>query len=289
MRWGTCGSPIVPRAPSRNGCTTTSTGSNRPSAPPVPTAGTPSPRCSSTTRPTTSRTVVDDAGTGLSDSTAKFDEGGFNYESRQRTVSGADNTNDPLTQRKFDWAGDVIEEKSLGDATVADRILTTEYDGADRVHRTTDNLGGETIFTRDDRGNVTEQTVKIDIGNSAVTTTVYDALSRAIQITSPEDGVGGRPDRIRRYDSRGDLLRETIRDAADVPKLTTVFGYDNAGRQTRQAVLAVANVPTTFLAANAVKSADRVVDSVYDTDGRLRFRHTYNNDTSVELTSETKL
>ena len=234
------------------------------------------------------RTVVDDAGTGLSDSTAKFDEGGFNYESRQRTVSGADNTNDPLTQRKFDWAGDVIEEKSLGDATVADRILTTEYDGADRVHRTTDNLGGETIFTRDDRGNVTEQTVKIDIGNSAVTTTVYDALSRAIQITSPEDGVGGRPDRIRRYDSRGDLLRETIRDAADVPKLTTVFGYDNAGRQTRQAVLAVANVPTTFLAANAVKSADRVVDSVYDTDGRLRFRHTYNNDTSVELTSETK-
>jgi RHS repeat-associated protein len=231
------------------------------------------------------RTAVDEAATVLSDSTAKFDEGGFNYESRQRTVAAADNANDPLTQRKFDWAGNVTEEKALGDATVADRIITTEYDGANRVRRVTDSLGGETIFARDDRGNVLDQTVKIDATNSALTTTVYDALSRAIQITSPEDGAGGRPDRIRRYDSRNNLLRETIRDASDVPKLTTVFGYDNAGQQSRHAVLASA--ASTILASAASVTTDRVTDSVYDADGRLEIRRTYNNNSATPLNTTT--
>lgn len=221
----------------------------------------------------------------LSDTTARFDEGGFNYESRQRTVFATDDdTNDPLTQRKFDWTGSVIEEKSLGDPTVADRVITTVYDGADRVYRTTDNLGGETTFTRDDRGNVIEQSVKIDAGNLAVTTKLFDALSRPIQITSPEDGAG-RPDRVRRHDSRGNLVRETLRDAADVPKLTTVFGYDNAGRQTRQAVLSIA--ASTILASVANLTTDRVVDSEYDSDGRLTIRRTYNNNVSTALISET--
>jgi len=227
------------------------------------------------------RTVVDEAAAVLSDTTAQFDEGGFNYETRQRLAAGVDGSDDPLTQRKFDWAGNVIEEKSLGDATVADQVITTEYDDADRVHRTTDNLGGETIFTRDDRGNVTEQAVKIDGSNSAVTTTAYDALSRGIQITSPEDGSGGRPDRIRRYDSRNSLLRETVRDAADVPVLTTVFAYDNAGRQNRQAVLA--NAASTILASAADVSTDRVVDSQFDADGRLTIRRTYNNNLATPL------
>jgi len=231
------------------------------------------------------RTVVDEAGTVLSDSATKFDEGGFNFESRQRTVAAADNANDPLTQRKFDWSGNVTEEKSLGDATVADRVITTEYDNANRVRRIMDNMGGETIFARDDRGNVLDQTVKIDVSNSAVTTTVYDALSRAIQTTSPEDGVGGRPDRVRRYDSRGNLLRETIRDAADVPKLTTVFGYDNAGRESRQAVLA--NAASTIFASAASLTTDRVTDSVYDADGRLDIRRTYNNNSATALNATT--
>jgi RHS repeat-associated protein len=231
------------------------------------------------------RTAVDEAATVLSDSTAKFDEGGFNYESRQRTVAAADNATDPLTQRKFDWAGNIIEEKSLGDATVADRVITTEYDGANRVRRVTDSLGGETIFARDDRGNVLDQTVKIDATNSAVTTTVYDALSRAIQVTSPEDGSGGRPDRVRRYDSRNNLLRETIRDASDVPKLTTAFGYDNAGRQTRQAALA--NAASTILASAASLTTDRVADSVFDADGRLGIRRTYNNNSATPLNTTT--
>ncbi len=231
------------------------------------------------------RTAVDEAAAVLSDSTAKFDEGGFNYESRQRTVAAADNANDPLTQHKFDWAGNVTEEKSLGDATVVDRVITTEYDGANRVRRVTDSLGGETIFARDDRGNVLDQTVKIDATNSAVTTTIYDALSRAIQVTSPEDGAGGRPDRIRRYDSHNNLLRETIRDASDVPKLTTVFGYDNAGRQIRQAVLA--NAASTILASAASVTTDRVTDSVYDADGRLEKRRTYNNNSATLLETGT--
>ena len=233
------------------------------------------------------RTVVDEAAVVLSDTTALFDEGGFNYESRQRLTTNVNGSSDPVTQRKFDWAGNVIEERSIGDGgtTVADRVITTEYDGGNRVERITDSEGGETLFVRDDRGNVLDQTVKIDGGNSAVTTTIYDALSRSVQITSPEDGVGGRPDRARRYDSRGNLLRETLRDAADVATLTTVFGYDNAGRQTRTAVLA--NPASTILASAASVTTDRVTDSMFDTDGRLEIRRTYNNNSSSALETET--
>jgi|GEM_PF-2155711 len=235
------------------------------------------------------RTVVDEDGTVLSDTTALYDEGGFNYETRQRLVAGADNDVDPvdpLTSRKFDWAGNVTEERSRGDATVIDRVVTTEYDDAERVDRILDSEGGETAFTlRDGRGNVTLQTVKINATDSAVTNMVYDALSRAVQVTEPEDGVGGRADVVRRYDSRGNLLRESIRDAADVPKLTTVFAYDDAGRQTRRAVLADATAAT--VAANADVTVDRVTDFQYDADGRLRFRHRYNNNLPTPLTTET--
>ncbi len=231
------------------------------------------------------RTVADENGTVLSDTTAQYDEGGFKYESRGRTVAGADNAADPVTQRKFDWAGNMIEDRVFGDATVADRMITTEYDGADRVERVLDSEGGETTFIRDDRGNVLGQTVKIDATDSAVITTVYDAFSRPIQVTPPEDGSGGRPDRIRRYDSRGNLLRETIRDAADVPEMTTVFGYDNAGRQTRSAVLA--NAASTVLASAANVTTDRVVDSNFDADGRLENRRSYNNNATTPLETST--
>ncbi len=235
------------------------------------------------------RTAVDENAAVLSDTTALYDEGGFNYESRQRTVwseEGTNTDNDPVTARMFDWAGNVIEERSLGDATVSDRVLTTEYDDAERVERVLDSEGGETVFTtRDGRGNVTEQTVKIDATDSAVTTMVYDALSRTIQATEPEDGAGGRPDRVRRYDSRGNLLRERIRDAADAPEITTVFAYDNARRQTRRAVLADATAATDAAGANV--TADRVVDFEYDADGRLAISRTYNNNTDSALNTVT--
>jgi len=231
------------------------------------------------------RTVADENTAVLSDKTALYDEGGFNYETRQRMVAGADGADDPVTQRKFDWAGNVIEERSFGDATVAGRVVTTEYDDAERVERTLDSEGGETAFARDDRGNVTQQTVKIDATDSAVTTIVYDALSRTVQATEPEDGAGGRADRVRRYDSRGNLLRERIRDAADAPEMTTVFAYDNAGRQARRAVLADATAATD--AAGAVVTTDRVVDFVYDADGRLQIRRTYNNNSATPLETAT--
>ena len=134
-------------------------------------------------------------------------------------------------------------------------------------------------------GNVTEQTVKLTAGDNAVTTTVLDALSRAIQITQPEDSLGGRAHRIRSYDSRGNLLRESQRDAADAPKMTTVFAYDNAGRQTRSAVLASAASASDAAAANA--ATDRVADSVYDADGRVTLRHMYNNNAATLLTTTT--
>lgn len=234
------------------------------------------------------RTYVDENSTVLSDTTAKFDQGGFNYESRQRLTAGADGASDPLFQCKFDWAGNVTEEKSLGDATVndgvnIDRVVTTGYDGANRVQAVADSEGGQTTFIRDDRGNVTQQTVRIDGSTSAITNTVCDALSRVIQITDPHNSTGGRPDRIRRYDSRGNLLRETARDPAGNPVLTTVFSHDNAGRQTRQAVLAN---PAGF--ANPVNVAvDRVTDTGYDADGRLQTRTTYNNNSAAPLTTVT--
>ena len=232
------------------------------------------------------RTYVDEATVGtLSDTTVLYDEGGFNYESRQRTVVGADNPADPVTQRKFDWAGNVLEETALGDATVDGRVITTYYDDANRVRRITDSEGGETVYERDDRGNVEQQTVKLNATESAVTNTVYDALSRAVEITGPEDSVGGRPDRIRRYDSRGNLLRESVRDAGDVAKMTTVFAYDNAGRQTRRALLA--NAQSTIPASDADVTTDRVVESVYDEDGRLEFRYTYNNTLAQTLETST--
>ena len=56
------------------------------------------------------RTYVDEAGVGrLSDATAAYDEGGFNYESRRRLTANTDGLDDPVTRRKFDWAGNVTE------------------------------------------------------------------------------------------------------------------------------------------------------------------------------------
>ncbi|MCK4660487.1 MAG: hypothetical protein KAV82_13275 [Phycisphaerae bacterium] len=232
------------------------------------------------------RTVVEEAGIGvLSDSTAKCDEGGFNYESRQRAVAGADNSTDPVAQRKFDWSGNVTEERSLGDPTVSDRVLTTVYDNAGRVEEVTDSEGGEIVYTRDGRGNITQQEIKLNATGWAFTNTDYDALSRAIHITGPEDSTGGRPDRVRKCDSRGNLLCGTLRDAANTPRIRTVFAYDTAGRRPRRAVLANASAGTA--AGDADVTADRVVDYEYDTDGLLRFRKTYNNNATTELVTET--
>jgi len=231
------------------------------------------------------RTTVEEDETVLSDATSLYDEGGFNYESRQRTVAGTDSGTDPVTRRKFDWSGLVTEERSLGDTTVADRVVTTGYDGAGRVDEVTDSEGGLTNYTRDDRGNVTEETVKIDAITDAVTNLVYDALGRTIQITEPEDAASARADRVRRFDSRGNLLRERVRDGSDTPEMTRVFTYDNAGRQTRRAVLA--NAASEITAGEASVTTDRVVDSEYDPDGRLFWRTTYNAGSDTPLVTTT--
>ena len=231
------------------------------------------------------RTVVDENGAVLTDATYQYDEGGFNYETRQRMAAGAGGAEDPITQRKFDWLGNVIEERSLGDSTVTDRVITTDYDGAGRVDRKLDSVGGVSTFGRDDRGNVTLQTVKIDATDSAVTNMVFDALSRTIQLTEPEDGSNSRADRVHRYDSRGNLLRERIRDDAEVPVMTSVFAYDDTGRQTRRAVLANASAETD--AGGAVVTTDRVTDFTYDADGRLQIQRTYNNDSATPLETVT--
>ena len=66
------------------------------------------------------RTVASEATVGvLSDSTAKYDEGGFNYETRQRIVTGADNAADPVTQREFDWSGNVTGQVAYPSHTYA--------------------------------------------------------------------------------------------------------------------------------------------------------------------------
>ncbi len=226
----------------------------------------------------------------LLDTTAQYDEGGFNYESRTRLEFETDGDNDPVTQRKFDWAGNVIEEKSLGDTTVGDRVLTTHYDRAGHADYTTDSGGGRTSFMRDKRGNVLRQKVMLSVSPTAhaCTDTTYDALGRVIRVIDPEDGITGglRHYRVRQYDSRGNLLRETAFQEAgenDIPVLTNVFVYDNAGRQTRQALLAT---PAAWGTAPN-PAVDRVVDLAYDRDGRLLSQTTYNSNQLTALVTTT--
>ncbi|MBK9121340.1 MAG: RES domain-containing protein [Phycisphaerales bacterium] len=229
---------------------------------------------------------------GLSDTTHQYDEGGFRYETRQRIVAGVDNGTDPITGRsgdplmqwKFDWAGNVTEERSLGDATTGgqDRVITTTYDDANRVEETTDSESGQTIYARDDRGNVEQLQVKLAGAAYALTDTVYDALSRPTRVTDPEDASGLRHYHERFYDSRGNLRRETAKDSAGTPIQTTIFKYDAAGRMQYQAVLADAT--RTTLQSRAV---DRVVDFVYDADGRLQIRKTYSANSPIALEAAT--
>ena len=233
------------------------------------------------------RTLVEEAGVGaLSDATALYDEGGFKYEARQRTTAGADSAADPVTQWQFDWAGSPTEERGLGDATVGDRVVTTHYDTAGRVHDVTDSAGGQTVFTRDDRGHVTQQDVQLTASTWAVTNTQYDALGRAITVTDPTDAFGLRHYRVHDYDSRGHLLRATATTSTGTAKQTSLAAYDAAGRQTRSVVLADAAAVGT-LPQNAVVPTDRVVDLEYDADGRLRFRRMYNNHSATARTTET--
>ncbi len=241
----------------------------------------------------TRRTVRDNftignpnSGVVLADTTALFDEGGFNYESRQRLGAGVDGANDPVTRRMFDWAGNVTEERSLGDDTVADRVVAMVYDDANRLEQVTDSEGGETLYVRDGRGNVTEQTVRIDGSNSAVTTTLFDALSRPIRVTDPEDAFSLRHYRERRYDSRGNLLRETRFSSTGTARTTSVFQYDAASRQVESAVLADATGFTDPVTMTD-PTTDRVVAYEYDADSRLEFRTTFNNNAATPLVSET--
>ncbi|MGD8454650.1 MAG: hypothetical protein PVJ57_22785, partial [Phycisphaerae bacterium] len=220
----------------------------------------------------------------LSDVTHEYDEGGFRYESRQRLTAGDDTASDPLTQWKFDWAGNVIEERAKGESGRGDddRVITTLYDAANRVESTLDSEDGETIYDRDDRGNVEQLQVKLTDRAYAVTDTMYDALSRATRVTDPPDATGLRHYRERFYDSRGNLRRETAKAYGGDAVQTAISEYDNAGRLDYQAMLDDAD--GTALAGRDV---DRVVDYEYDQDGRLRFRTTYNNGTTSPLTTET--
>lgn len=224
-------------------------------------------------------------GTVISDATARFDEGGFNFETRRRVNPGTDSPADPLTQRKFDWAGNVTEECSFGDAATEpqDRIVSFFYDSANRLARTTNSLGGETIYDRDNRGNATQLQVKLNDRAYALTDMIYDALSRVTRITDPQDAGGQRHYRQRFYDSRGHLLRETAYAAGGGAQQATVWSYDEIGCLEYQAVLA--NPNGTALAGRGV---DRVVDYEYeDADGRLSYRKTYNRGSTAPLTSQT--
>lgn len=233
-------------------------------------------------------TSVVEAGTTLSKTIARFDEGNFNYETRQRLLATQDSSDDPVTRRKFDWQGNVIEERSLGDSavTVNDRVITTTYDGAARVLTVADSEGGETTYIRDDRGNVLQQKVKLSGNDFALTDFAYDALSRPITVTDPEDQNTARHFRERRYDSRGNLLRETAKTSTGTAVQTSVSRYDNAGRQTQSALLfSAAGFTDPLTTVNLTQ--DRVVDSVFDADGRLTERRTYNNNVATARISTT--
>ena len=229
------------------------------------------------------RTYVDEDSTILLDQTEKYDEGGFNYESRTRTDAGNDDPNDPVTEREFDWAGNVRVVRSKGDATVGDQVITTIYDDAGRVWKVQDSEGGETKYTRDQRGSVELQEVLLVGTTYAQTNTEYDALGRVTKVTAPTDGDGLRHYRKYKYDSRGNLREETAYSSSDVPRSKTVMAYDGAGRLKQQATMADAS---SSAAPNV--TTDRVVDFVYDTDGRVSHRYTYNAGSGTQLDTHTQ-
>ncbi len=231
------------------------------------------------------RTTVEEDTNVLSISTEKFDEGGFNYESRRKTTTGVDVDADPVTEREFDWAGNLTVERSLGDSTPENREITTIYDTANRVEKVLDSEGGETRFVLDGRGNATKQSVKLPDSEWAVTDTQYDALSRAKKITEPEDHDNHRAYRLRRFDSRGNLRRDALYDYNDAAKMTRVFGYDNASRQTYNVVLRTASHMTEAIDADV--TSDGVVETNYDADGRQILRVTYNNTAGQSLFTTT--
>ncbi|MBN1512255.1 MAG: RHS repeat protein, partial [Phycisphaerae bacterium] len=237
------------------------------------------------------RTYVTEAGHGvLSDATAAYDEGGFNYESRQRLWPGEDSTEDLATQRMFDWAGNVIAEAMLGDETVADLVVETVFDSASRVefvrgYANTTLLSETWLAQRDGRGNVIQQQDRLGASSWAVSNVQYDAVGRAVTITDPPDHDGLRHYRQMAYDSRGNLLRQSACAQNGNAALTTVFGYDNAGRPTRAAVLA--DPASAAGADQADPAVDRVADTEYDADGRPRYGKTYNNNVAVPIITET--
>lgn len=224
------------------------------------------------------RTYVSENGVtarDLSDTRNKYDESGFLWESRVRLSLTTESNDDPVQRWKYDWAGNVIEERSLVDAfNTEDRVISTFYDDAYRVEKITDSEEGETIIDeRDGRGNIKQQRVKLD-GVApdpityAQTNFLYDAIGRVTKITDPEDHAGNRNYREHQYNSRDNLLRESTFTHDGTAVHTRVFEYDAAGRTSKEAVLANA-----AQAANTITSlTDRVVQYFYDADGRINTR-----------------
>jgi RHS repeat-associated protein len=229
------------------------------------------------------RTTVAENGVILADQTHRHDEGGFRYESRRRLVAGSDSNVcpacDPVSRRKFDWVGNVIEERSLAEAAGGDMWFTFELDDANRLVTTGDSEGGETTVLRDGRGNVTTRTVKLDGQNSALVGAEYDALSRATKLTQPEDQNGNRAYTEMAYDSRRNLREETPRTHAGAPLMKSRYAYDNAGRRIEEALLADAADPND----PPLPEEDRVVRFEYNADGRLERGITFNNLSSTQL------
>lgn len=227
-------------------------------------------------------------GTVLSDETTHFDEQGLVYETRRRSSAGVDGSTDRVYQRVYDWMGNVISETDLGDAMTGgnSRIVSTSYDGANRVTQVTDLEGGSSDYhLRDNRGNVTKQVVLLSPG-SAETSFAYDALGRVIRRTDPNDAQGNKNYTVFAYDSRDHVLRETLYSSSNTAKLTTVFEYDALGRQAQRATLASPGAFTDPITAVSL-TADRVEKLRYDVDGRETHHITYNNKSAAEIDVET--
>ncbi|MDX6740735.1 LamG-like jellyroll fold domain-containing protein [Actinocorallia sp. A-T 12471] len=155
-----------------------------------------------------------------------------------------------------------------GSPTVSEQSWT--YDDAGQVAAETDGLGKTTTYTYDQLGNV----AKIEDAKGGLTKTAYNANGQAVKTVTP-----GGAQRLATYDHLGRPLTETVLDRYPSPTTsTTTYSYTASATNPGGAFLAsetsAGGVTTTF-GYNKVGEQTRITDAggastttVYDQRGR---------------------
>ncbi|NLS94971.1 MAG: tandem-95 repeat protein, partial [Planctomycetaceae bacterium] len=151
----------------------------------------------------------------------------------------------PLTAPQYTYTYDDADNR-LSETDAEGNVTQYEYDARNRLVRTIDANGDDTVYTYDDAGNML--TLTDPVGNT--TTWVYDNLNRVVQETNELDY-----SRYYAYDAAGRLVEYTDRLGR-----VTQYEYDGLGRLTEERWLdgetVVRTVAFTYDAAGQLLSVD---------------------------------